>query len=148
MSLLEVLYLEKNNTLMFIGEIISSQDIRITRKPSIHEAFLLSDKSLPEVLSPMNESYQSIPLVDHANISIHFHNYDIELTYQHHSLQITKTSKTLSEEEVLEVFTNFFVRVGDKVSYLGTSPYSKTRSRKKKKERINRVEKKLEASRS
>lgn len=140
--------MEKNSTLMFIGEIISNQDIRITRRPSIYDAFLLSDKSLPVDLSPMKESYQSIPLVEHANISIHFKNYQIELSYQFHSLQITETSKTLSEEEVLEVFTNFFVRVGDQVNYLGTSPYCKTRSRKKKKERILGVEKKLQASRN
>ena len=93
--------MEKNSTLMFIGEIISNQDIRITRRPSIYDAFLLSDKSLPVDLSPMKESYQSIPLVEHANISIHFKNYQIELSYQFHSLQITETSKTLSEEEVL-----------------------------------------------
>ena len=133
--------------LMFIGEMISSQEIRITRKPSLYDAFLLSDESISAFPTSLSESYQSIPLVEQANLSIHIQNYQIVLSYQQNSLQITKTGENLSEEEVLEVFTNFIVRVADKVTYLGTSPYRKKRSQRKKKDRILAVEKKLEASR-
>ena len=148
MSLLEVLCLDNITILMFIGEMISSQEIRITRKPSLYDAFLLSDKTFPAFPPSLSESYQSIPLVEQANLLIHIQNYQIVLSYQQCSLQITKTGEILSEEEVLEVFTNFIVRVADKVSYLGTSPYRKKRSQRKKKQRILAVEKKLEVSRS
>ncbi|MBT2657890.1 hypothetical protein J7E81_22055 [Bacillus sp. ISL-18] len=134
--------------LMFIGEMISSQEIRITRKPSLYDAFLLSDESFPATPPSLSESYQSIPLVQQASLLIHIQNYQIVLSYQQSSLQITKTGEILSEEEVLEVFTNFIVRVADKVSYLSTSPYRKKRSQRKKKQRILAVEKKLEVSRN
>ncbi|PGV51420.1 hypothetical protein [Bacillus sp. AFS037270] len=139
--------MENNSKLMFIGEIINNQEIRITRKPSIYDVFLLSEKSFSTFPSSMNLSYQSVPLEEQANISIHINCYHIILSYQHNSLQIAESSKILTEEEVIEVFTNFIVKKGDRSTYLGTSPYCKKRPRKKKKERILAVEKKLEASR-
>ncbi|MCM3729626.1 hypothetical protein M3226_29050 [Neobacillus cucumis] len=133
--------MENNSRLIFIGEIINSQEIRITRKPSIYDAFLLSEKSFSTFPSSMNPSYQSVPLEEQANISIHTNCYHIILSYQHNSLQIAASSKKLTEEEVIEVFTNFIVKKGDRFTYLGTSPYRKTRQRVKKKERILAVEK-------
>ncbi|TWD99396.1 hypothetical protein FB550_10731 [Neobacillus bataviensis] len=133
--------MENNSRLIFIGEIINSQEIRITRKPSIYDAFLLSEKSFSTFPSSMNPSYQSVPLVEQANISIHINCYHIILSYQHNSLQIAESSKILTEEEVIEVFTNFIVKKGDRITFLGTSPHRKTRPRKKKKERILAVEK-------
>jgi hypothetical protein len=135
--------LDNTTILMFIGEMISNQEIRITKKPSIYDAFLIADELFPAFPSSLSESYQSIPLVEQANLSIHIQNYEIVLSYQQHSLQITKSGEILSEDEALEVFTNFIVRVADKVTYLGTSPYRKKRSQRKKKERIIAVEKKL-----
>ena len=133
--------------LMFIGEIISSQEIRIRKKPSIYDAFLLSNRSpLSDFPSPMCRPYQSIPLEEQAKILIHMNNYQILLSYQNHSLQLAESSKVLNEEEVLEVFTNFIVIKGGNVIFLGTSPYCKTRFRKRKKERIHAIEKKLERS--
>ena len=133
--------MENNNRLMFIGEIINNQEIQITRKPSIYDAFLLSEKTFSTFPSSMNPSFQSVPLEEHANISIHINCYHIILSYQHNSLQIAESSKILTEEEVVEVFTNFIMKKGDRITYLGTSPYRKTRPRKKKKERILAVEK-------
>ncbi|MEH7096857.1 hypothetical protein [Neobacillus vireti] len=133
--------------LMFIGEMINSQEIRITRKPCLYDAYLFTDESFSAFPSSLSESYQTIPLVEQANLSIHIQNYQIVLSYQQNSLQITKSGEILSEEEVLEVFTYFIVRVAEKVTYLGTTPYRKKRSQRKKKERILAVEKKLEISR-
>lgn len=133
--------MENNSRLIFIGEIINSKEIRITRKPSIYDAFLLSEKSFSTFPSSMKPSYQSVPLEEQANISIHINCYHIILSYQHNSLQIAESSKILTEEEVIEVFTNFIVKKGDRITFLGTSPHRKTRPRKKKKERILAVEK-------
>ncbi|MEH7545918.1 MULTISPECIES: hypothetical protein [Bacillaceae] len=133
--------MENNSKLMFIGEIINSQEIRITKKPSIYDAFLLSEKTFSTFPSSMNDSYQSVPLEEQANISIHIKSYHIILSYEHNSLRIAESSKILTEEEVVQVFSNFIMKKGDRITYLGTSPYRKTRPRKKKKERILVVEK-------
>lgn len=82
--------MENNSKLMFIGEIINNQEIRITRKPSIYDVFLLSEKSFSTFPSSMNLSYQSVPLEEQANISIHINCYHIILSYQHNSLQIAE----------------------------------------------------------
>ncbi|MEH7119911.1 hypothetical protein V7128_21180 [Neobacillus vireti] len=134
--------------LIFIGEIIGSQEIRIRRKPSIYDAFLLSKRSpLSDFPSSMSRPYQSIPLEEEFKILIHMSNhYRILLSYRNHSLHLAESSKALTEEEVLEVFTNFIVMTGGSVIALGTSPFCKTRSRKRKKERIHAIEKKLESN--
>ena len=143
MSLLGVLCL-KYSRLMFIGEIIGSQEIRIRRKPSIYDAIILSNRSpLSDFPSSMSRPYQSIPLEEESKILIHMSNYQILLSYRNHSLHLAESSKALTEEEVLEVLTNFIVMTGESVIVLGTSPYCKTRSRKRKKERIHSIEKKL-----
>ncbi|MEH7417286.1 hypothetical protein V7266_18545 [Neobacillus drentensis] len=139
--------MENNNILMFIGDMISSQEIRITRKPSIYDAFLLTEKSISSFPAPMDGHYQSIPLEEQATILIHINQYHILLSYQQNSLHIAESGKNFPEEEVLEVFSNFIVRIGGKITYLGTSPYCKKRPRRKKKERIVAEEKKLEISR-
>lgn len=125
--------MEHKSILMFIGEVIDSREIRITKKVSIHDAIILLDKSIPTIPTTLDESYQSIPLEEQANILIHLNHYNILLSYQQHSLQIVETSNFLTEEEILDVFTNFIVKIGDKLTCLGTFPYSKARCRKRKK---------------
>ena len=125
--------MEHSSILMFIGEVIGSREIRITKKVSIHDAIILLEKSFPNFPSSMDESYQSIPLEELADILIHLNHYHILLSYQQNSLQIVETSNFLTEEEIFEVLTNFIVRIGDKLTYLGTFPYSKARCRKRKK---------------
>ncbi|PLS08003.1 hypothetical protein [Neobacillus cucumis] len=136
--------MENKNSLMFIGDIVSSKEIRITRKPSIYDAFLLSNEPLAAFPTPTNESYQSIPLEEQANISIQMKNYHIVLSYQQNSLQIAETDQILTEEEVLEIFNNFIVRIEDRVTYLETSSYRKMRPRKKKNRRFLTAEKNLD----
>ncbi|MDR4949982.1 hypothetical protein [Neobacillus cucumis] len=130
-----------NNRLIFIGDIMGHREIRITRKPSIHDAVLLSDQSLPFQPSSLSESYQSIPLEEHATILIHLNSDNVLLSFQRNSLQIADTDKMPTEEEFLEVFTHFILTIEGRVTYFETSPYRKMRARKKNKERNLSAEK-------
>ncbi|MGG1679238.1 hypothetical protein ACIFOT_26455 [Neobacillus sp. NRS-1170] len=133
--------MKSRNSLIFIGEKKCKKNLKFIRKPSFFDAILLSSQS-PQ--SPKTPSYQSIPLDSKANIQIHFYDSNIHLIYQKQSLQIFSSHRHLTETEVFDLFHNFAVKEGDKVSYLSFFPSGKTSARKRKKVRVLSEEKELE----
>lgn len=130
------------NSLIFIGEILHQQKWRITGKPSFYDALLLANQSpLPTMSTP----YQSILQDNNTNVSIHFCDYNFQLTYQGKSLQILNADRDLTEEEVFNVFNNFVFKDGEKVSILRIFPYGKNRPRKRKRARVLAVSTGLDA---
>lgn len=116
-------------TLVFIGEMSRKEKVRIKRKPGFSDAALLSRQSpQPSKSSP----YQTIRLNDEGNNSICFCDNDIQITYNHRSLQIEGNRK-LSEEEVYDAVTNFILKEGNRATVLGTFPKRKQKRDNRKK---------------
>jgi hypothetical protein len=112
----------ENKMLIFIGEMSKKAEVRITRKPGFSDAALLSQQS-PQLLK--NSPYQTIRLSDEGNNSICFCDKDIQITYHPRSLEIIEENRELSEEEVLDVVTNFILKEGNRFTVLGTFPNRK-----------------------
>jgi len=134
--------LNEKVALIFIGEQVSKQECWIKRKPSFSDAIVLSTQSAHQTSCV---SYQHI-LLDYKNNSFQFSDSDIQLTCDRDSLMITQGSKSkqLTEEEVLDIINNFAFKKGNKVTFLRTIPYRKSKKRKKDKNRVLEVGKKLE----
>ncbi|MDQ0200805.1 hypothetical protein [Neobacillus ginsengisoli] len=128
------------NSLIFIGEMSNKNEMTIKNKPGFYDALVLSKQSAH---STKSQSYQSIPCDKLEKISIRIFYKNIQFTYRNQSLQLIDDDEKLTEEEVINVFNNFAVKEGDKITYLVHYPSDKIRSRKKKKARILAEEKKL-----
>ncbi|WML58492.1 hypothetical protein [Neobacillus sp. PS2-9] len=128
--------------LIFIGEQVSNQECWIKSKPSFSDAIVLSTQSSHQTSCV---SYQHI-LLDYKSNSIQISDSDIQLTCDRDSLMITQGSKSkqLTEEEVFDIINNFAFKKGNKVTFLCTVPYRKSKKRKKNKNRVLEVGKKLE----
>lgn len=129
--------------LIFIGEQVSNQECWIKSKPSFSDAIVLSTQSSHQTSCI---SYQHI-LLDYKNNSFQISDSDIQLTCDRDSLKITQGSKSkqLTEEEVFDIINNFAFKKGNKVTFLRTIPYRKSKKRKKNKDRVLTVGKKIEA---
>ncbi|MDR6121054.1 hypothetical protein QFZ87_000651 [Bacillus sp. SLBN-46] len=128
--------------LIFIGEQVSNQECWIKSKPSFSDAIVLSTQSSHQTSCV---SYQHI-LLDYKANSFQISDSDIQLTCDRDSLMITQGSKSkqLTEEEVFDIINNFAFKKGNKVTFLCTIPYRKSKKRKKNKNRVLAVGKKLE----
>ncbi|MEH7439337.1 hypothetical protein V7182_17835 [Neobacillus drentensis] len=128
--------------LIFIGEQVSNQECWIKSKPSFSDAIVLSTQSSHQTSCI---SYQHI-LLDYKNNSFQISDSDIQLTCDRDSLLITQGSKSkqLTEEEVFDIINNFAFKKGNKVTFLSIVPYRKSKKRKKNKNRVLEVGKKLE----
>ncbi|MGG3560666.1 hypothetical protein ABES03_03475 [Neobacillus rhizosphaerae] len=129
--------------LIFIGEQVSKQECWIKSKPSFSDAVVLSNQTSHQTTCV---SYQHI-LLDYKNNSFQISDSDIQLTCDRDSLKITQGSKSkqLTEEEVFDIINNFAFKKGNKVTFLRTIPYRKSKKRKKNKDRVLAVGKKIEA---
>ena len=129
--------------LIFIGEQVSKQECWIKSKPSFSDAIFLSNQSSHQTTCV---SYQHI-LLDYKNISFQISDSDIQLTCDRDSLMITQGSKSkqITEEEVFDIINNFAFKKGNKVTFLRTIPYRKSKKRKKNKICALAVGKKLES---
>ncbi|MCL6573973.1 MAG: hypothetical protein K6T88_20200 [Bacillus sp. (in: Bacteria)] len=122
--------MKNRNLLIFIGKQMSKEELRITHKPSFHDALLLS-KQTPQPIK--TKEYQTIPVCKKTIVTIRYRDDHIQLTYQGKSLQILPGKRNLSKKEVFELMKNFALKEGDRVTFLRTFPYGKSRLRKRKK---------------
>ena len=132
--------MEKTHSIIFIGEVIGSHEIRITSKPGIYDIILLTNQSS---CASTDMPYQSIPLENQTSISIHLNDISIQLAFHDQSMHIVEASKILTEEEVNSVLSHFMLKEGAWVYLLGQAPYRKSRPRKRKKEGILKEGKEL-----
>jgi hypothetical protein len=134
--------LNEKVALIFIGEQVSNQECWIKSKPSFSDAIVLSTQSSHQTSCV---SYQHI-LLDYKNNSFQISDSDIQLTCDRDSLMITQGSKSkqLTEEEVFDILNNFAFKKGNKVTFLRTIPYRKSKKRKKNNDRVLAVGQKLE----
>jgi hypothetical protein len=117
-----------NEELIFIGKRLSQLEVKITRKPAFHDIVCLTNHS------SKNTPYQYIPIGIREQESIYFSKHNIRLTYGNNSLKI-EGNWQLSDEEALNVYSNFAIRDGGKVSFL-THSLNKPEKRKKRQSNI------------
>ncbi|WHY86113.1 hypothetical protein QNH39_26655 [Neobacillus novalis] len=132
---------EIQHSLIFIGEKKRNKELQLKSKPGFSDAICLSKQSTH---TTKNTSYQSIPIDGKKNLSIYFCDEDIQFIYHNMSLQLLAGDKNPTDEDALEVISNFAFKEGNKVTFLKLLPEPNMIPRKKKKERVLLVGKELE----
>ncbi|WP_066309758.1 hypothetical protein [Bacillus sp. FJAT-29814] len=107
--------------LVFIGDVTSSKEWTVSRKPNFSDAIKLSHQSA----SLTNSSYQYIPLRDIEKEPIYFCNMNFHITFNQYSLKVESECE-VPEAEIFEALGHFVVQEGPWVSFLLRYPVHQT----------------------
>jgi len=133
--------LKNKSAIILIGKQINNQELQITCKPSFSDAIQLTNHSLTLT---KNSPYQCIPLEDDKNITLNYDGCSVHVDLNQRLIRIKEGASKLTEEEAFDLLSNFVIKEGDRVSFLGIPPHRNTCPKKWQKVRIIAEGKKLE----
>lgn len=133
--------MKNESSLILIGKQINDQELQITCKPSFSDAIQLTNQSLT---STKNSPYHCIPLEDDKNISLNYDGCSVHVDLNQRLIRIKEVLSELTNEEAFDLLSNFVIKEGNWVSFLGFPPQRNTCPNKRQKVRIIAEGKELE----